>query len=327
MPKNILNTFKLDITGNTVVFRLHLGYGANVFFSHLSATFHSGRNMDIFTRLLLFIFVDKVVVSMFSLYFCKNGFFKSNSKIFAIVICVRGGHPSVNIVRVNCHYAGMTKFLAKVSRLNNSQQQSILIGWWAGTIWIMKKPNFKFWARVQNSKLRMIVFGNAKMRRIKCRMTTHCCCHQRLGLKSTEGGPHLNCSYSFKGRKGNWRDSTTICCYMNLFREICIGYFCHVVTHLPKSGEKRRWSVYTVLFKWWQICESWMFRFHPFGTSFRARCIAYVSWIQRLSLTFSYVSLEASPKLFHRRSTIKCTWTLFMNFYLWAHYTCTFNSW
>ena len=111
------------------------------------------------------------------------------------------------------------------------------------------------------------------------------------------------------------------------FREICIGYFCHVVTHLPKSGDKIRWSVYTVLFKWWQICESWMFRFHPFGTSFRARCIAYVSWIQRLSLTFSYVSLEASPKLFHRRSTIKCTWTLFMNFYLWAHYTCTFNSW
>ena len=128
MPKNILNTFKLDITGNTVVFRLHLGYGANVFFSHLSATFHSGRNMDIFTRLLLFIFVDKVVVSMFSLYFCKNCFFKSNSKSFAIVICVRGGHPSVNIVRVNFHYAGMTKFLAKVSRLNNSQQQSVLIG-------------------------------------------------------------------------------------------------------------------------------------------------------------------------------------------------------
>ena len=81
----------------------------------------------------------------------------------------------------------------------------------------MKKPNFRFWARVQNSKLRMIVFGNAKMRRIKCRMTTHRCCHQRLGLKSTEGGPHLYCSNNVKGRKGNWRDSTTICCYMNLF--------------------------------------------------------------------------------------------------------------
>ena len=194
----------------------------------------------------------------------------------------------------------------------------------------MKKPNFRFWARVQNSKLRMIAFGNAKMRRIKCRMTTHRCCHQRLGLKSTEGGPHLYFSNNVKGRKGNWRDSTTICCYMNLFREICIGYFCHVVTHLPKSGEKRRWSVYVhcviqMMADLWklnvQVSSFW------YLISSKVYCIAYVSWIQRLSLTFSYVSLEASPKLFHRRSTIKCTWTLFMNFYLWAHYTCTFNSW
>ena len=112
------------------------------------------------------------------------------------------------------------------------------------------------------------------------------------------------------------------------FREICFGYFCHVVTHLPKSGEKEG-GQFTLCYSndgrfVKAECSGFIVLVHHFE---QGVLHTYVSGIQRLSLTFSYVSLEASPKLFHRRSTIKCTWTLFMNFYLWAHYTCTFNSW